>query len=562
MGFLESIIGIFPVIKTVLIAIIPLGFLIFIHELGHFIAAKRSGIKVNTFSLGFGPRIVGFKRGETEYKLSLLPFGGYVQMEGENPSEQTGAEGEFASASLGSRAYVVIAGPAVNLLFGILAYWFVFSVGLNADAIQLINGLTAQSIGSEQEGARIGWIQEDGPADVGGVMPGDTIVSINDGSIKNWTAFKTKIYTSPNKELKLVVQRDETLETLTVVPKAVPNSRGENGVLNVVEQDDVIISKIKDGSLAAQAGLKVGDQIYTINGQKIYTVPHFGTWIWHAESEWLGAQHQILYNDIDQNKESLELEIGRGEETLTIQLPVRWQMIANVQKDSTAQKAGIEIGDILTTINGKTVDSPTLYEALKTSMNNYPVTLGLIREGEEKTVTLSHTDVLKPDKEKTFYGLTWYTSLSGMVLSKPRLSPQKYNVFAAFSRGLETTWLTCTSITRTLKQLIVGEVSPKYLSGPIGIGSATSRMFASVGLNSVLFFIGFISINLAVVNLLPIPIADGGHLLFFAVEKIRGRPMPRKAQEIIQQVSVVLIIALFLYITWFDSLTLFHDIRN
>jgi regulator of sigma E protease len=87
-------------------------------------------------------------------------------------------------------------------------------------------------------------------------------------------------------------------------------------------------------------------------------------------------------------------------------------------------------------------------------------------------------------------------------------------------------------------------------------------MFERVGLTSVLFFIGFISINLAIVNLLPIPIADGGHLLFFAVEKIRGRPVPRKAQEIIQQVSVILIIALFLYITWFDSLTLFNDLRN
>lgn len=149
-----------------------------------------------------------------------------------------------------------------------------------------------------------------------------------------------------------------------------------------------------------------------------------------------------------------------------------------------------------------------------------------------------------------------------MILTEPELPTQKYNLFSAFGRGLETTWLTCTSITRTLKQLLGGEVSPKYLSGPIGIANATNRMFESVGLTSVLFFIGFISINLAIVNLLPIPIADGGHLLFFAVEKIRGRPVPRKAQEIIQQVSVILIIALFLYITWFDSLTLFHDLRN
>ena len=146
MEFFEPILAIIPSIKAVLLAIIALGFLIFIHELGHFLAAKRAGIKVNTFSIGFGPKIVGFRRGDTEYKLSWLPFGGYVQMEGENPSEQTGAEGEFASASLGKRAFVVIAGPAVNLLFGVLAYWCVFSVGLNADAVRFYNVFTGQSL--------------------------------------------------------------------------------------------------------------------------------------------------------------------------------------------------------------------------------------------------------------------------------------------------------------------------------------------------------------------------------------------------------------------------------
>ena len=144
-----------------------------------------------------------------------------------------------------------------------------------------------------------------------------------------------------------------------------------------------------------------------------------------------------------------------------------------------------------------------------------------------------------------------------MVLRYPNIM---FSLHSA--KGLRPLGLLLPLITRTLKQLIGGEVSPRYLSGPLGIADATSRMFASVGLTTILFFIGFISINLAIVNLLPIPIADGGHLLFFAVEKIRGRPVPRKAQEVIQQVSVILLIALFLYITWFDSLTLFDNLRN
>ncbi len=570
MDFLGPILAIIPGIKAVLIAIIPLGFLIFIHELGHFLAAKRAGIKVNSFSLGFGPKIVGFQRGDTEYKLSLLPFGGYVQMEGENPSEQTGAEGEFASASLGNRAFVVIAGPAVNLLFGILAFWFIFTVGLDADSAGLISRLTGQSFGEKQEVVQIGMLADEGPAAVGGLMPGDTIVSINGDRITNFVVFQTKIFMNPDKELELVVQRDGDLKTLTVVPDAVPNPpRGSYGKIKVIGSSNVFVSGVVEGGLAAQAGIMVGDQIETIDGQKLHTVPVFNPGIWHPEidpqRDWRGRpEYQAYYNHINQKQDTLELGIRRRVEKdtfekLTFDLPVTWQIKTFVQKKSTAAKAGIKNKDVLVSINGTSVDSTSLYTELE-KVADTPITLGFLRDGTEKTFTISPAKRSKKDEEGTFFGIRWATYLSGMKIDGPPLP--KYNVFTAFGKGVETTWLTCTSITRTLKQLIGGEVSPKFLTGPLGILDVTSRMFASVGLATVLFFIGFISINLAIVNLLPIPIADGGHLLFFAVEKIRGRPVPRKAQEIVQQVSVVLIIALFLYITWFDSLTLFDKLRN
>ncbi len=561
MGIFEPILSILPIIKAVLIAIIPLGFLIFIHELGHFLAAKKAGIKVNAFSIGFGPKIIGFRRGDTEYKLSWIPFGGYVQMEGENPSEQTGAEGEFASASLGSRAFVVIAGPAVNLLFGLLVYWFVFSVGLNAGTVRLINGLTGQSISKTQESVQIGWLADNGPAAVGGVMPGDTIVSVNGYRITNWTTFSQEIQLNPEKELELIVQRDGNQKTLTVVPEAVPNPpRGHLGKLHVLPQTDVIISQIDDGSLAAQAGLKIGDQIDTINGQKIYNELYFGTGIWNPKSEWIGTKYQALYDNINRNKDSLELGIRRGQETFTIQLPVQWQIKADVQEDSTAQKAGIETGDIITTLNGKAVESKSLYTGLKAAGGN-SVELGLISEGVEKTVTFSLTETSKNDEENTLYGLKWGAYMSGMELGAPEIPLSRYSVFEAFGKSFETTWYTCTYIVRLLKKLFHRSDLLKQLSGPIGIMHITNEV-AKVGLTTILFFIGFISINLAIVNLLPIPIADGGHLLFFAIEKIKGSPVPRKAQEIIQQASVFLIIALFIYITWYDILTLIDNFRN
>ena len=565
MDLLGLFLTIISAIKAVLLAIIPLGFLIFIHELGHFLAAKRSGIKVNSFSLGFGPKLIGFQRGETEYKLSLLPFGGYVQMEGENPNEQTGAEGEFASASLGSRAFVVIAGPAVNLLFGILAFWFIFTVGLDDHSVRLISGLTGQSFGKKQEAVQIGMLADDGPAGVAGVKQGDTIVSINGDHITNFAAFKTKIFTNPNKELEFVVQRDNNLEILTVVPEA-SDLRGKIGEIKVASTTDVFISGVVKGSLAANAGIMVGDQVETIDGQKLYTVPVFNPGIWHPQIGWSGTKYQAYYNHIDQKQDTLELGIRREDEKLTFKLPVTWQIRTFVQKKSTAAKAGIQNGDVLVSFNGKPVDIKSFFTELEKveteleKVEDTPIILGVLQEGNKKTITLFPSKRSKKDAEDTFFGMKWATYLSGMKIEGPPLP--RYNVFTAFGKGAETTWLTLTSITRTLKQLISGEVSPRYLSGPVGILDVTSRMFASVGLTTVLFFIGFISINLAIVNLLPIPIADGGHLLFFAVEKIRGRPVPRRAQEIIQQISVVFLIALFLYITWFDILTLFDNLRN
>jgi regulator of sigma E protease len=559
--FVDLISSIIPYIRTAFLAIIPLGFIIFIHELGHFYAAKRCGIKVNTFSLGFGPKLIGFQRDETEYRISLLPFGGYVQMEGENPNEQTGTQGEFASASISNRAFVVAAGPAVNLLFGILVYWFVFATGINADSARLIGGLTGLPLG-EKEAIQIGWVADDGPGAVGGLMPGDAIVSINGDPISHWAMFQTRIFTSANRPLDLVVERDGERKILSVIPDPEPSVRGDIGIIRVSSRTETVVSHIEEGSLAAQTGIQVGDQIESINGKKLHNVPYFGYGVWQASEDWRIEKYQALYQSINENQEALTLGIRRGDESLTLELPVRWRVKASVQEDSIAQNAGIQDGDVLVTLNGTPVENATLYSELKT-MTSQPIEVGLMRDGSLKKVTLAaEIQGSEADTEVALFGLAWQTTLSGMEFAAQTTPLPNYNFFTGFGKGVEATWLTFTTVGKTLQQLVGGEVSPKHLAGPIGIANATSRMFDRVGFGSVLFFIGFISINLCIVNLLPIPIADGGQLLFFAVEKIRGRPMPRRAQDFVQQVCIVLLIALFLYITWFDGMSLIHDLRN
>ena len=558
--FFDLISTIIPYIKAAFLAIIPLGFLIFIHELGHFWAAKRCGIKVNTFSLGFGPKLFGIQYGGTDYRLSLLPFGGYVQMEGENPSEQTGAPGEFASASVGNRAFVVAAGPVVNLLFGILVYWLVFATGLNTDATLLIGGLTGMPLG-EKEDVQIGWVADDGAGAAGGIMPGDILVSVNGEPIRHWSTFQTRVFTSANKTLDLVVERAGELQTISVKPDAIPSVRGDIGEIRVSSGDETIVKHVGEGTLAAQAGLQDGDIIERINGERLYNVPYFGYGVWHTTENWINEKYKALYNNINENQEALVLGVRRADATQILEMPVDWRVIASVQERSIAEDAGIQNGDVLLALNGEPVNETTLHSQLTAA--NQPIEIDLMRKGSLKQVTLSgETESSETDPKHIMFGLMWKTSLSGMQFTSKKPPLPEYSIFTAFGKGVEATWLTFTAVGRTLQQLIGGEVSPKHLAGPIGIASATNNMFSRLGLSSVIFFIGFISINLAIVNLLPIPIADGGHLLFFAVEKIRGKPMPRKAQEIVQQVTVVLLIAFFLYVTWFDGMSLIDDLRN
>ncbi len=556
---IDLLLSIIPYIKTIFLAIIPLGFIIFIHELGHFWAAKRCGIKVNTFSIGFGPKLFGIQREETEYRISLLPFGGYVQMEGESPTEQTGAEGEFASASVGRRAFVVAAGPVVNLLFGILVYWIVFAAGLNSDSERLISGLTGQSLGA-QVPVQLGWVADDGSGAKGGLMPGDTVLAVNGDAVTHWTVFTTRILTSANRELEVLVEREGVQRTLYVTPEAVSGIRGDMGKLKVAAKKEAVVGRVMEGSLAAEAGFQVVDLVETVNGEPVYGVPNFGYDIWDPAAPWVAEQHRALYRRISENELSVSVGIRREGSPLTLEMPVHWGLVANVQEEGIAENAGIQNGDILVTFNGESIDNAAFYSQLKAAAGE-SVVLGLIRDGNLSEVTLVG-DTQGSVSDGPPFGLAWETVLSGMSFTSKAPPIPEYDLLTGFGKGAESTWLTFTTVGRTLEQLVGGEVSPKHLAGPIGIASATSRMFERVGLSSALFFIGFISINLCIVNLLPIPIADGGQLLFFAVEKIRGKPMPRKAQEIVQQVSIVLLIALFLYITWFDGISLIHDLRN
>ncbi len=537
---------------TIILAILALGFLIFIHELGHFFAAKRCGIRVEKFSIGFGPRLIGFQRGETEYCISALPFGGFVKMAGESPDEQKGEEGEFASAPVGHRIYVAIAGPVMNFITGIILFSCVYLVGLDRGTMWLMEML----IGRSDRMAQIGLVAEDSPAKKGGIEPGDTIVSINDRKIKNWQDFNTTILTHPNEELKIVVSRDGQPTTLYVTPRSL--DRSGIGQIRVSARQAAMVESIPEGSAAATAGIQAEDLIESINGRKIYHVPEFGSGIW-MPSNAFGSAHRRFYKEINENQNGeIALGVRRGDEFLNVRFPINWVVNAVVEEGSEAEKVGIQSGDEIVSINGESVRHFELYPRLNelaATNPGEPIDIGLFRNGEQLTAAL--TPVLGGDENQlNLQGLHWKLSLDGLALAVPSVPIPKYNVITAVGEGVQTNWLILEMVVKVLKRLVTREVKTKHLTGPIGIVDATRRV-VEFGLRSLLFFVGFISVNLAIVNLLPIPIADGGQILFFTLEKLRGRPLSIRKQMIIQQVSIVLLATLFLYITFYDILRVF-----
>lgn len=537
---------------TIILAILALGFLIFIHELGHFFAAKRCGIRVEKFSIGFGPRLFGFRRGETDYCISALPFGGFVKMAGESPDEQKGEEGEFASAPVGHRIFVAIAGPAMNVILGVILFSFVYLIGLDHGTMWLMEML----IGRSDRQAQIGLVGDDSPAKRGGIEPGDTIVSIDDRKIKNWQDFNTTILTNPDEELKVVVSRDGQLKTLSVTPKSL--DRRGIGQIRVSARQSAMVESITEGSAAAQAGVQAKDLIKSINGRSIYHVPEFGSVIWEPAYPF-GSAHRRFYEEINENQNGeVSLGIRRGSESLTVSFPINWVVNTVVAEGSEAEKAGIQDGDEIVSVNGESIKNfelyPKLYE-LTVANPSQPLAIGLLRNGEQLTASLN----LALDDEGNqlnLQGLRWKSSLAGLALAVPSVPIPKYNVITAVGEGVQTNWLIVEMVAKVLKRLVTREVKTKHLTGPIGIVDATRRV-VEFGLRSLLFFVGFISVNLAIVNLLPIPIADGGQILFFTLEKLRGRPLSIRKQMIIQQISIVLLAGLFLYITFYDLLRVF-----
>jgi regulator of sigma E protease len=430
---------------TLISFIIVLGILIFIHELGHFAVAKACGVGVEKFSLGFGPKLIGIKRGETEYRISVLPLGGYVKMVGEAAGEEVSPElrmKSFTHKPVWKRALIVASGPTMNLVLAIFLLPIIFMIG-----IQLPVYL--------EKPAEVGYVVPDEAAQKAGIKVGDTVVSVDGQEVKNWEGLLTHLALNPSKKVELALQRDgQKIQTSITPDTSQETGAGYGGMYPPMKP---IIGDVASGYPAKEAGIMAGDLILAIDGVRI--------------NHWAELEDTIHKNG--GKKKFLLLRDGKE---LTFEVAPKYN------EDAKAHLIGISRKDELVTRQ---------------------------------------------------YGFT--ESISKGV-----------------SSGIDMTG----KLFVVIKGLVLGEYSLKTLGGPIMIAQVAGKA-AESGISDLLSLVAFLSLQLGIINLFPIPVLDGGHIVFFGLEAVKGSPLSEKFMTIAQQVGIALLIALMVLVTWNDLYRIF-----
>ncbi|MCB9743255.1 MAG: RIP metalloprotease RseP [Alphaproteobacteria bacterium] len=543
-----------------LAAVLLVGILIFIHESGHFFFAKVFGVGVKTFSLGFGRRVWGFVRGGTDYRLSLLPIGGYVLMEGADPFMDGGDDDfepssptSFLNKPVWQRLIIVAAGPAFNLMLPIVVFTGLYMSG------------------EPQELAVVGQVHQDTPAAAAGLLPGDKIVSVNGEPIGFWMELERTLRDQPDgAKLDLVVERgDEALDLSLEVDgdrfqkfrKYPAHAQG----LRFYWQDTSIGVDDPD-SPAARAGLRTFDFITEIGGQPVERYVELSDALEEAKGPVVVAYKRVEGEQIVEGEATLVPDAGWHAPTENRADPSAnlWGLhpgdlfVMRVVEDSAAEAAGIEEGDRLLAIDGRTlstwgevtdaVDAAQTGEGKGASVR--PLELTLVRQGRVIEKTLTPQVVRAPDGIGTYRAMVGIGSGGGSVA--PFEAPRRYGLGEAVATAAQDTWDISLQIVEVVGKLITGEAAPsRTLGGPIQIfrdatAAAEAGLFVWAGMMAQL------SISLAIVNFLPVPVLDGGQFLFYFVEGIRGRPLSLAVRERAQQIGVLFLVGLMLMVFILD----------
>ena len=441
---------------TVVSFVVVIGILILIHELGHFIVARWTGVGVERFSIGFGPVLLRWRGKETEYCLSAIPMGGYVKMLGEESPLEGGTDmaydpkKAFALKPLWARFLIVFAGPGMNFVLAAVIVAFVLA-----------------TVGRAVWAPVTGRVIDNSPAATAGLKTGDVITKVNGKPVVYWEDVDRAVAASDGRPLELTIRRGDASQTITVTPQRTtvqdPIFRESKSLWDVGAGPQTVpqISSVGVGSPAQSAGLQPGDVVISVAGNRVF------------------AADDIVQAIRARPRQTFPMEIEREGRRLTL------NVTPNAEEEKSPTGETTRVGKIQAAIGSK---------AERYAAYNPVVAL--------------------------WYGLTW---------------TQEMTVVTA--KGF---W-----------KLVVGAIDRSNIGGPIQIASMAGQQ-AKEGLDRLAMFTAIISVNLAVLNLLPVPMLDGGHLFFFVIEAVLGRPLSLRKREAAQQLGFVLLVLLMGYALYND----------
>ncbi len=416
-----------------------LGVLVFVHELGHFVVARRHGVRCLTFSLGFGPKLLQTKRGDTVYCISAIPLGGYVKMAGDSPDDQReGKDDEFLSKTKWQRFQILIAGPAMNIILAVVVMTVVLYQGARVPV-------------SAEQPPVVGSVAEDSPAAAAGIRVGDRILRVAGREVDTWEELAYAVGLRADREIDVVLRRDSGVRTVQVTPAArTAYNLGDLGV-----------------------GPDVSPQVFAMSSTT----------------------------------------------------------------SSAAQEAGMLVGDVIEAVEGREVTIESLIETINASPDR-PLTLRIRRDGARQDI------VVTPQ-------LVGGVGLIGVQLSRFEMRLVEPGPFEAFTMSLEQNYEWSGLILRTIRDLLTRDTSPRMLVGPVGIAQMSGDA-AQVGWVTLFGLMAMISLNLGILNLLPIPILDGGHIFIMAMEGISRRDFSVRLKERVLLVGVVVLMTLMVTVIYND----------
>jgi regulator of sigma E protease len=526
--------------------VVLFGVVVFVHELGHFLVAKRTGVFVERFAIGFGPALLKRKWGETEYAICAFPLGGYVKMRGEDPDEaarQAPDPRSFSQIPPQKRIAIAMMGPISNLVLPVVVFTALFVVGMPT----LVS--------------RIGWVGPGSPAEQAGLKAGDRVVAVDGSPVWKWADLEETIRRNPGRAIPLEVRRGADRLTVRVVPRAESDSNlfGETVSVGKVGISPApmrpAVGVVSAAAPAHRAGFRTGDVITAVNGRAV-------TYAWEVE-EAFAASAGPKRIAVERDGAAKEFLLPAGFRTPRAAGFEDGELyIREVREGSVAAEKGIRTGDRLDAVNGAPIESWTVFQQMVRANEGEPLVLRLLRDGkpvEIKFVPQEVTDrnTLTQQREKRRQLGVVSAAVPGEVLQMP----ERYlNPFVALGHGLKTTWEMTVTTVVGLGKLLTGQLSvKKSLGGPISIFYLAGGSYETGGWVSFFRMMAILSITLGVINFLPIPVLDGGHLLFFAIEWIRGAPVNLKVRELAQQVGLILIIGLMLLTFYVDIERYFFD---